>query len=163
MGDGETGAPAVMTPATSEPGLHRHTGPGTGGPPELPRRRFGVPQRADRVADNRRLNGPAESAARNVRVPSETEASDRPVKPEGRRSRHSSPRPGEPATRRRAAVCREAEAEVAECQRGGSVAMNVGEMQRLLSLKAEREPGHKFGDLHGLVCDMDWLWLAHDY
>jgi group II intron reverse transcriptase/maturase len=41
--------------------------------------------------------------------------------------------------------------------------MNVGEMQRLLSLKAEKSPGHRFDDLFGLVCDMDWLWLAHDY
>jgi group II intron reverse transcriptase/maturase len=40
--------------------------------------------------------------------------------------------------------------------------MNIGEMQRLLSRKAEREPDHKFGDLHSLLCDPDWLWLAHD-
>src|SRR5262245_18739104 len=128
-----------------------------------PAGRFGIPQRADRVAANRRLNDPAESATRNVRVPPETEASDRPVKPGGRRSRPSSPRPGKPATRRRAAVRRETEAQVTECQHGGIVAMNVGEMQRLLSLKAEKSPGHRFDDLHGLICDMDWLWLAHDY
>src|SRR5262245_23276842 len=102
-----------------------------------PAGRFGIPRRADRVAANRRLNDPAESATRNVRVPPETEASDRPVKPGGRRSRHSSPRPGKPATRRRAAVRRETEAQVTECQRGGIVAMNVGEMQRLLSLKKD--------------------------
>jgi RNA-directed DNA polymerase len=41
--------------------------------------------------------------------------------------------------------------------------MNVGEMQRLLSVKAEREPGHRFGDLFGLLCDGDWLRLAHDH
>jgi hypothetical protein len=29
--------------------------------------------------------------------------------------------------------------------------MNVGEMQRRLSLKAEREPNHKFEDLYGLL------------
>jgi len=41
--------------------------------------------------------------------------------------------------------------------------MNVGEMQRLLSLKAEREPGHKFGDLYSLICREDWLRLACAY
>jgi hypothetical protein len=41
--------------------------------------------------------------------------------------------------------------------------MNVGEMQRLLSTKAEREPGHRFGDLFGLLGDEDWLRLAHDH
>jgi RNA-directed DNA polymerase len=40
--------------------------------------------------------------------------------------------------------------------------MNIGEMQRLLSVKAEREPNHRFGDLYSLLCDPDWLWLAHD-
>jgi RNA-directed DNA polymerase len=42
-------------------------------------------------------------------------------------------------------------------------AMNIGEMQRLLSLKAEREPGHKFGDLYSLICREDWLRLACAY
>jgi RNA-directed DNA polymerase len=41
--------------------------------------------------------------------------------------------------------------------------MNIGEMQRLLSVKAEREPTHRFGDLFGLLCDRDWLRLAHDH
>jgi RNA-directed DNA polymerase len=41
--------------------------------------------------------------------------------------------------------------------------MNIGEMQRLLSRKAERDPGHKFGDLCGLLCDSDWLRLTHDH
>ena len=41
--------------------------------------------------------------------------------------------------------------------------MNVGEMQRTLSLKAEREPGHCFSDLYGLLCHTDWLWLAYEY
>jgi hypothetical protein len=54
-------------------------------------------------------------------------------------------------------------AHVTGCQHGGTVAMNVGEMQRLLSVKAEREPGHRFGDLFGLLCDEDWLRLAHDH
>jgi hypothetical protein len=30
--------------------------------------------------------------------------------------------------------------------------MNIGEMQRLLSVKAEKEPNHQFDDLYGLLC-----------
>jgi len=41
--------------------------------------------------------------------------------------------------------------------------MNVGEMQRKLSQWAEQDKGRKFYDLYSLVCDMDWLRLAHDY
>jgi group II intron reverse transcriptase/maturase len=41
--------------------------------------------------------------------------------------------------------------------------MNIGEMQRSLSVKAEREPSHRFSDLYGLLCDMDWLRLAHGH
>ena len=41
--------------------------------------------------------------------------------------------------------------------------MNIGEMQRLLSRKAEREPNHKFDDLYSLVCRKDWLQLATAY
>jgi len=41
--------------------------------------------------------------------------------------------------------------------------MNIGEMQRLLSLKAGREPDHKFGDLYSLICRGDWLRLACGY
>jgi RNA-directed DNA polymerase len=41
--------------------------------------------------------------------------------------------------------------------------MNIGEMQRSLSSKAEREPHHRFGDLFSLICDRDWLRLAHDH
>jgi RNA-directed DNA polymerase len=41
--------------------------------------------------------------------------------------------------------------------------MNIGEMQRKLSSWAERDKGRKFCDLHGLLCDTDWLRLAHDY
>src|SRR3954452_23399429 len=52
---------------------------------------------------------------------------------------------------------------LAECQSGGIVAMNIGEMQRLLSLKAEREPNHRFGDLYSLICREDWLRLACAY
>jgi group II intron reverse transcriptase/maturase len=45
----------------------------------------------------------------------------------------------------------------------GEVLMNVGEMQRKLSLWAEQDAGRKFHGLFDLVCDMDWLRLAHDY
>jgi len=41
--------------------------------------------------------------------------------------------------------------------------MNIGEMQRVLSLKAERAPNHKFDDLFSLICREDWLRLAHDH
>jgi RNA-directed DNA polymerase len=41
--------------------------------------------------------------------------------------------------------------------------MNIGEMQRLLSSKAEKEPNHQFDDLYGLLCNKDWLRLAHDH
>ena len=41
--------------------------------------------------------------------------------------------------------------------------MNIGEMQRKLSLWAEQDAGRKFYDLHGLVCREDWLRLAWDY
>jgi group II intron reverse transcriptase/maturase len=41
--------------------------------------------------------------------------------------------------------------------------MNIGEMQRKLSLKAEKSPEHKFDDLYSLLCNQQWLRLAHDY
>lgn len=41
--------------------------------------------------------------------------------------------------------------------------MNVGEIQRTLSSKAERLPEHKFDDLYSFLYDLDWLQLAHDY
>jgi len=41
--------------------------------------------------------------------------------------------------------------------------MNIGEMQRKLSLWAEQDAGRKFYELHGLVCREDWLRLACDY
>jgi RNA-directed DNA polymerase len=40
--------------------------------------------------------------------------------------------------------------------------VNVGELQRKLSLWAEREKSHKFFDLYHLLYDKDWLRLAHD-
>lgn len=40
--------------------------------------------------------------------------------------------------------------------------MNIGEIQRRLSLKAERSPDHQFGDLFNLLYDKEWLRLAHD-
>jgi RNA-directed DNA polymerase len=39
--------------------------------------------------------------------------------------------------------------------------MNLGEMQRLLSSKAERLPEHRFDNLFNLVCNMDWMEQAH--
>jgi RNA-directed DNA polymerase len=41
--------------------------------------------------------------------------------------------------------------------------MNIGEMQRLLSLKAEQVPNHSFDNLHCLVCREDWLRLAYEH
>ncbi len=41
--------------------------------------------------------------------------------------------------------------------------MNIGEMQRKLSLWAEQNKGRKFFGLFDLICDRDWLRLAHDY
>jgi RNA-directed DNA polymerase len=41
--------------------------------------------------------------------------------------------------------------------------MNIGEMQWLLSSKAEKEPNHRFDDLYSLLCNKDWLKLAHDH
>jgi group II intron reverse transcriptase/maturase len=43
------------------------------------------------------------------------------------------------------------------------VLMNIGEMQRKLSLWAERDKGRKFYGLFDLVCREDWLRLAHDH
>jgi hypothetical protein len=33
--------------------------------------------------------------------------------------------------------------------------MDIGEMQRRLSVKASEEPGHKFDDLLNLICRTD--------
>src|SRR5437879_10773859 len=41
--------------------------------------------------------------------------------------------------------------------------MNIGEMQRKLSSWAEQDKGRKFYGLYNLICDMDWLRLAHAY
>ena len=40
--------------------------------------------------------------------------------------------------------------------------MNIGEMQRKLSLWAEQDKGRKFYGLFDLVCTKDWLWLAYE-
>lgn len=40
--------------------------------------------------------------------------------------------------------------------------MNVGEMQRKLSLWATQDKERRFDDLYGLVCHPDWLRAAHD-
>ena len=39
--------------------------------------------------------------------------------------------------------------------------MNVDEMQKKLSLKAQKEPEHQFENLYGLLCDENWLRAAH--
>jgi RNA-directed DNA polymerase len=41
--------------------------------------------------------------------------------------------------------------------------MNIGEMQRKLSLWATQDKERKFYDLYDLLCGKDWLQLAHDY
>jgi RNA-directed DNA polymerase len=41
--------------------------------------------------------------------------------------------------------------------------MNIGEIQRTLSLKAERKPNHRFENLYDLLYDMNWLRLAHGH
>lgn len=41
--------------------------------------------------------------------------------------------------------------------------MNIGEMQRKLSVWAEQDKERKFYGLYKLLCNMDWLRLAHDY
>src|SRR5438874_299669 len=41
--------------------------------------------------------------------------------------------------------------------------MNIGEIQRTLSLKAERKSDHRFENLYHLLYDKDWLRLAHDH
>jgi RNA-directed DNA polymerase len=41
--------------------------------------------------------------------------------------------------------------------------MNIGEMQRKLSLWAERDKERKFYDLYDLICREDWLRLAYEY
>jgi group II intron reverse transcriptase/maturase len=41
--------------------------------------------------------------------------------------------------------------------------MNIGEMQRKLSEKAETAPEHRFENLYSLLCHREWLTLAHDY
>jgi hypothetical protein len=69
---------------------------------------------------NHRLNSPAESTVMNVRGPLDTEASSRPVKRKGRRSRHSSRKPGKPATGRRAAVCRNVRTAEVTCESLGN-------------------------------------------
>lgn len=41
--------------------------------------------------------------------------------------------------------------------------MDIGEMQRKLSLWAEQDKNRKFFDLYHLLYDREWLRLAHDY
>jgi len=39
--------------------------------------------------------------------------------------------------------------------------VDVDEMQRKLSQRAELEPSHQFGDLYSLLCNIEWLREAH--
>jgi hypothetical protein len=41
--------------------------------------------------------------------------------------------------------------------------VNVGEMQRKLSRWAEQDKNKQFYGLFDLLCDKDWLRLAHDH
>jgi RNA-directed DNA polymerase len=41
--------------------------------------------------------------------------------------------------------------------------VDIGEMQRRLSLRASEQPEHQFGDLYSLLYQRDWLRLAHDH
>jgi retron-type reverse transcriptase len=41
--------------------------------------------------------------------------------------------------------------------------MDVGEMQRKLSLKAEKEVEHRFENLYSLLCNQEWLREAHKH
>ena len=45
----------------------------------------------------------------------------------------------------------------------GEVLMNIGEMQRKLSLWVEQDKERKFYGLYDLICDTDWLRLVHDH
>ena len=81
---------------------------GAAGKPELPRRRSGAAKSGWVEGANRHLNYLAESIDVNAGGFPETDVpSSRGEKPGVRRSGRSSPRPGKPATWRRAAVCRE--------------------------------------------------------
>jgi len=40
--------------------------------------------------------------------------------------------------------------------------MNIGEMQRKLSLWADQDKERKFYGLFDLICNRDWLWLAYE-
>jgi RNA-directed DNA polymerase len=39
--------------------------------------------------------------------------------------------------------------------------VNVDEMQKKLSQKAEKEPEHQFENLYSLLCNAEWLRVAH--
>jgi len=41
--------------------------------------------------------------------------------------------------------------------------VDVGEMQRKLSVKAEEDKEHRFFDLFNLLYDEDWLLIAHEH
>jgi hypothetical protein len=105
-------------------------------PPDLPCRRSGFRRERMGSSRSRRLNDSVESTVRNLRGPGPLAKASSPLIADqgvgaaivvgGRESR--------PQGEGRQSVG-STKAEVAECQRGGSVAMNVGEMQRLLGTK----------------------------
>src|SRR6266699_4009858 len=45
----------------------------------------------------------------------------------------------------------------------GNGPMDVGYMQRKLSQRATREPGHRFGDFYALLTHRDWLTTAYHH
>src|SRR4029453_17478752 len=53
------------------------------------------------------------------------------------------------------------DAQVVDCIRRRIVPVNVDEMQKKLSQKAAKEPGHQFENLYGLLCNEVWLRVAH--
>jgi hypothetical protein len=146
----------VRFPEIATAGPPKGTAVGRIGHTCLPRCRSGFRRARHGSEANRRLNHLAESVIVNVGGRSGDAKASSPPTPSvgvgaavvvrGRESR--------PHGEGRQSVGKVA-ANVTGCQHGGTVAMNVGEMQRLLSGKAEREPGHRFGDLFGLLCDED--------
>src|SRR4029453_12424792 len=53
------------------------------------------------------------------------------------------------------------DAQVVDCIRRRIVPVNVDEMQKKLSQKAAKEPGHQFENLYGLLCNEVWLRVPH--
>ena len=103
MGEGEYGSRVCYIPKSPPRLAKRICQPK--GSDRLPAYAVGIrePRRAVGSVKTHHLNDLAESICMNAGGCCETEASDRPVKPQQRRSRHSSRRSGKPAAGRRAA------------------------------------------------------------